>query len=338
MQEIWSSWLRLPVDSPSLPSLHVVLLWRVQRLSLPFPVHERFVAPFLPGGAEAENLEARYVQWRSAGFFEKIAEAAAASNLVDLKKQDDYDLVMGLWMKMLMEKPPIESTDTADNPLNFAIGAYPDLMKDPQLFRDLASAVPLDESMQLEARALWDSVPALDVQNRLRFPLERLKKHDSLFIGHSSFHVSNPFQPWEDASVAIRKAFPKRCKTPLYNDIGKFHRDDLTDNVLVMDPATLEATVPHGHFALIAVVHTMLDMDGFKQLYKLLKPGGVLVWNTWWRKNGEHAQGPPDVKGAGFDRIEDEVLPLSFTTSPFSESGYDYRMCSTRKKKAVGFR
>ncbi|CAE6922037.1 unnamed protein product [Symbiodinium sp. KB8] len=87
-----------------------------------------------------------------------------------------------------------------------------------------------------------------------------LMECDSLFIGHSNFHVENPFQLWQDAvqlgtsseslspghdpepilpAVAERdrvamadhiESAKHMCRRPLYNDIGNFHPEELLGN------------------------------------------------------------------------------------------------------------
>ncbi|CAJ1441336.1 unnamed protein product [Effrenium voratum] len=196
----------------------------------------------------------------------------------------------------------------------------------------MAEAAPLDERLQEEMESVMSSVDDARKTNRKKFPVETLKTFDSLFVGHSNHHVQNPFQLWEDVTLAIRKRFKGKCKRPLYNDVGLFHEKDVA-----MDLLDGSKTAPEGHFSLIAVLHVVLDATGFQRLQKLLKPGGVLIWNTWWR---EHPGEVPDMKRLGFEKLKDEELPLSYVTSPWQESGFTYRICYARRagKGGGGFR
>lgn len=260
---------------------------------------------------------------------------------VDLRVKDDYDKMLCLWASRLKSQPESWPAD-ADTALNFAIMAYEKQMEDPSFFAELREAIPLSEDKQEEAVEWQKSVDEQLAENRKRFPLSKLKECDSLFIGHSNFHVENPFQLWQDASLALRASFPERCRRPLYNDIGNFHPKDLAENLVELDEAELAERVPLKHFDLVAAVHILPDADGLRRLRQLLKPGGVLIWNTWWRREGEHPGGrAPDLAELGFEKLRDKALPLSFVTSPFRQSGYKYRYCYTRragKKKRKGFR
>ncbi|CAK8996793.1 unnamed protein product [Durusdinium trenchii] len=299
------------------------LLWRGQRLGLKDPMHRKLLRPYLPKGPKEGRFQEMYSLWRAAGLFEDLRAQAAKSQSADLAKDSDYDKLLAYWMTRLryqIQPWPAE----AKTAMNFAIESYGFEMADPEIFKKLEDCEELDEELQREMDELKGSVLEAE-EERKRFPVEKLNDFDSLFIGHSNFHVENPFQPWEDTSLAIRKRFKEKCQRPLYNDVGFYHSEDLLLDLLEDQgdaeglPLALQGQSPK--FDLIAGVTLVLDEPMLERMWKLLKPGGVIIWNTWWRHEGEYPGLRPNLQSLGYEAMKDEELPLSFVTSPFTQSG-----------------
>eukprot|EP00439_Symbiodinium_sp_Y106_P013318 s2177_g1.t3 len=169
--------------------------------------------------------------------------------------EDDYDKMLCLWAGRLKSQPDTWSED-ADTALNFAITAYEKQMDDPSFFAELREAIPLNEAKQEKVVEWQNSVDEQLAENRKRFPLSKLKECDSLFIGHSNFH-------------------------------------DLAENLVELDETQLAERVPLKHFDLVAAVHILPDADDLRRLRQLLKPGGVLIWNTWPTAQTPRPKPPP---------------------------------------------
>jgi len=187
-----------------------------------------------------------------------------------------------------------------------------------------------EENLKLkeEMEDLKASVPAAELGSKQAWDLEKLKSYDSLFVGHSNVDVENPYKSWEDVSIAICRRFAEKCKNPLYNYIGFYHSEDFLEDLF--DPKVdLEKLT--GQFDLIAGVHLILNEQMLQRLRPLLKPGGVILWNTWFRHEGEYPGLPPDLGRLGFEAMKDEELPLSFVSEPFQQAGFKFRFCYTQK-------
>lgn len=325
---VFSDWLRekgaaVPPES----WLATSLLWRAQRLGLTDPLHRSLVAPYLPGGSKQGAYEEMYALWRAAGLFDAMRARAAQSATADLTTSDDYDKFLNRWLTRLryqVQPFPAE----ARSALNFAIETYGFQMEDPAIFQLLENHTAEDEKLKEDMEELKASVPAAELGCKEAADLTKLKGHDALFVGHSNFHVQNPYQPWEDVSVAICKRFKEQCTNPLYNDIGFYHAEDLLEDLF--DPK-VDLEPLSGQFELIAGVHLILNEPMLQRLRKLLKPGGIIIWNTWFRHQGEYPGTPPDLQRLGFEAMRDEELPLSFVSEPFQQAGFKFRFCYTRK-------
>eukprot|EP00435_Cladocopium_sp_Y103_P008323 s4457_g2.t1 len=278
---VFSDWLRekgaaVPPES----WLATSLLWRAQRLGLTDPLHRRLVAPYLPTGSKHGAHEEMYALWRAAGLFDAMRARAAQSATADLTTSDDYDKFLNRWLTRLryqVQPFPAE----ARSALNFAIETYGFQMEDPAIFQLLENHTAEDEKLKEDMEELKASVPAAELGcKQASADLEKLKGHDALFVGHSNFHVQNPYQPWEDVSVAICNRFKEQCTNPLYNDIGFYHSEDLLEDLF--DPK-VDLEPLSGQFELIAGVHLILNEPMLQRLRKLLKPGGIIIWNTWFR-------------------------------------------------------